>query len=571
MKRTIVALLIGACLTVMPGTAAVAGETNPLLQAVPADAWVVVAIPSLSEFDKRLTNYSQAVNSPTAGMSMLMMAKGALGMFTGVDDNGGFAVVLMPLDSVDNVDDNIAMLIPTTDLTALLSTMQPEDAGDGISKISMQGEESYAAAKGKFAVLSPNIDVVKAILASKAGADSAMSPFLKERFGKDDLVIWANAKQVSSSTLFEQTFMPMLLSAGEAQNSAKSIERSVAMLRSFKNVQVSLRLDPQGLVFASYVDADAGSEADKAIRSLKASPGSALLGLPGESYVAAVGTLVSSDLAKMCADAIEDAVPTLASCADESMAETVTKLASIVKNMALNMRSVGVGVNALPESEDGLVALTLVMGLEGNAKSLLDSASELYNTIMISMPEEEAAGMKEAIAYKIGTEGENVHQLTLNPAALGAGEDEVNAMVKVLGKEGVSIRFAAVGSKHVAITLGGGKVHLGNVTKLIQTGGAPLKDEAGIKKVAAGYPGNRFTEGYLSASAASQLASTIGKAVDEEVPFALPPIETPIAFYGVVTEGGGEHVELLIPMDLIKAGVQMFTQQMGGGGGGPPM
>ena len=62
-----------------------------MFQAVPADAWGMVAVRNLGELDKKLMMLGQATNNPMAGMSTLMMVKGMLGLMSGIDDSGGVA------------------------------------------------------------------------------------------------------------------------------------------------------------------------------------------------------------------------------------------------------------------------------------------------------------------------------------------------------------------------------------------------------------------------------------------------------------------------------------------------
>ena len=297
MKRSLLIVLAACCLVPPLTPAARAAGPNELLQAVPDNAWGMVSVRSLAELDKKLMNLSQMVNAPTAGFSPLAMAKGALGLLLGVNDDGGVALVVMPAEDLGAVKDAMAILIPTTNYAELLSLLEPEEVGDGLSKVLLAGNESYVAQKGSFAVAGPTPEAVKAVLAAEKGVVGRLSPYQVERWEKDDLTVWLNLEAFTASPVFA-TYV----------GTAQAVGMDLQWLGEFKSAQLSLRLAPEGIGLGVYYDCQADSQMGQALASIKPKAGTLLTGLPADSMVFAYGQVGSKEGSAYAARWVEKAM-----------------------------------------------------------------------------------------------------------------------------------------------------------------------------------------------------------------------------------------------------------------------
>ena len=555
MKRSLLIVLAACCLVPPLAPAARAGGANELLQAVPDNAWGMVSVRSLAELDKKLMNLSQMVNAPTAGFSPLAMAKGALGLLLGVNDDGGVALVVMPAEDLGAVKDATAILIPTTNYAELLSLLEPEEVGDGLSKVLLAGNESYVAQKGNFAVAGPTPEAVKAVLAAQTGVVGRLSPYQVERWEKDDLTVWLNLEAFTAS--------PVFATYGET---AQATGMDLQWLTEFKSAQLSLRLAPEGIGLGVYYDCQAGSEMGQALASIKPKDGTLLTGLPADSMVFAYGQVGSKEGSAYAARWVEKAMAKVPVA--ESAQEGFDKIRDASQRMVAGMRSVAFGVNGLPGGADGLVAVTAVLGVDGDATGFLGSLGEMVQTVPGLLRPEEAPGETVGfVAYKSGAEEGGVDHLVFDSAAMGISEDELAQMTKVLGQDGLLFRLSAVGANDVVVTLGGGSELMKQVTTLVKSGQAPLTDRAEVKQASAAMPTERTAEGYLSANGLAELVGAIAKAVGDEVPFEMPPVTKPVMMYSCPTQGGGLQTDVLLPVEVLKAAGQAA---MGTMGGGPP-
>ena len=540
-----------------------AGEGNALLNAVPGDAWAVISVRSLAEFDKKLSNLSMMANAPMAGMSYLAMAKGMLGFMSGIDDNGSAALVVMPAETPETISQHLVFLLPVSDYSQLFSMQTPEDVGDGVSKILVSGSDTYAAQKGSFAILGPTVESVNAVRKSTTGVVSKFTPHQLARWSADDLTLWGNFGDLTASPMFD-------MASAMAQGSGMSLD----WLRDFQAGQLSLAFGPEGIKIGVYYNAKPGTPMAKAMASVKPPAGSLLTGLPADGFVGGMGSVSSKENSeygaaycdKMFAEALQspEAPPFLGT------------LQPLVHKMVASFRSVAVSVNQLKEGSDGVLSVTAVVSVDGGSDAFLGSIGETIAAVRAGLSEENAAMMDSALEHKRQAEGGSVDHLVIHPEALDATEEDVATMNKVLGSEGLLIRMAPVTADRVAFTLGGGPAQAEGVAALVKGSQAPLADSAVVK--AAAVPADRVAEGYLSANGVMDLATAIAQATGDMAPPPMPPVDKPVSFFSRAVEGGGLQTDIVLPIELIKALSQMAMGMMGpgagpgpaGGPGGPP-
>ena len=567
MKRlfALALLLVTVVLPTVPLRAA-EGPAD-VLAAAPSEAWAVIYVRQVGEMDQKLNSLVQQLNAPIPFQNPVTMGLSMLGFVSGVDNAGSVGIVLLPSPSFQALEDHAALLIPTQDPKALLSLMEPTEVEPGVSKVMLQNQEVFVGQKGGHAVLSSSTDALKMVLVSKTSVRSKLSAYQAKHVEKDDLVIWLNAQAVTTSDAFK-TVAPLLQAA--------NIDAS--MLTDLRTLALSLRLSPAGLGLGAYVDAIPGTACEKSMSSQKGTAGSLLLGLPKERYVVGYGAVTSKEASEMGANMLSKLMDNPQLQAMKLDAAKLTQAKTIVTALLKSSRGIAVSVSGLPEGPDGLITLTKVATIEGDAKQMLASVAELIGIIKGGLITDEAAApILAAIEYKAGAEnigGASVDHLVFDLAKAMAKEGEqaqeaVAAVAKVLGKDGILFRMAAVDATHVVMTFGGGAERFKSVAALVKDKQTPLADEGGIQRSRAHLPATRNAEGYLAVDQLLNVISAIAKAVDAPMPpLSLGELNAPIAVGAEPAEPGGAQMEAFVPMELVIA-VKDLAMGMAGGGPGP--
>lgn len=145
-------------------------------------------------------------------------------------------------------------------------------------------------------------------------------------------------------------------------------------------------------------------------------------------------------------------------------------------------------------------------------------------------------------------------------------EDDLEQMLKVIGKEGILFRLAEVDAKHVVVGFGGGAESMGRLIESARSDAAGLADDPGIKKVRAHLTSERASEFYISVDRIVNVLSRVAKALDEEeLPIKMPSIDAPL---GISSTGGSEwnRVDVFVPTELMVAVKNAILGMMMGGG-----
>ena len=560
-SRIALAACLFACLA--PATFAQRGEqpaaTADILNAVPANAWAALMVRNLGELDIKLSTLSQQLNVPAP--SMLMMAKASMGLMTGINDQGGMAIVLMPQPNFMDVMPGIAVIVPVSDFNAFTAALQGQDVeGEpGMKKIVITNQESYAAPYGAFAVIAQMPGAVKQVLAGDAGpARAQWTPHEVERFAADDVMLWLNGTSIVSGEAFAQ-IMPMMQMMSQGTFSPEQIQ-------GWRGTTVALRLDKSGLRLGFYVGAKEGSPNAAAMASLPTTNKSLLTGLPGEKYLMAFGMQSSKESAANTAQALSGALanPMVMSQVNPQSLESIkTSLAGMITDL----REAAFSIAALPTGPDGIVGFAKVVAFEGDAAGKCASFGDLLSQVtggMIQDPQMQEQ-ISQIVSYRAGAEtigGTSVDHFVVDLDKIPNAQPQwINEVKQVLGQEGVLVRVAAVDGTHVAATLGGGQARMQKVIELVKSNSAPLSANDGIRQVAGALPDKRGLEGYLSVSNLMSTAAEIAKIANEMPPPAFPNVSQPAAMVGGPVGQLGYQLDVLMPTELIVAFKDMAMSQ----------
>ncbi len=540
------------------------GTTN-VLSVIPTDAWAVVVVRNLNELDRKLMALSQHLN--VQPISALQMAKMAMGLSAGINDDGGVAGVLLPVPNVvGNYLGGLVILVPVTDYNALATSLQAQEPVEGVSKAMLMQQESYVAKVGDFAVLAQSPEPIKLLIKGQetAGLQNRWSPTQLDHFKTDDVAVWINAESILS----DPQIQPMLMILAGASGGSTTMEQ----IQALRDLMVSLKIEKGGVQAGLYVGLKEGTEPAKAMVSGGATTEPLLVGLPGEEYIFALGMHSSAEAAKYNADMILAGLsnPALKAKVD---AEKLEQLKQILQNTLLSVRHVAFDASALPAGPDGIVGLAKVVEVSGDAKVLARKFSEVVNLLasgLIADPEvQKAMTMVRYVEDAETVADVPVDHLIVDMSQIEEIKPEDLATVKkIIGQEGLLFRIAIVDDKHIAVTLGGSSKRMEAVIATTKANKAPLDDAPGVKAAAGELPDKRAIEAYLSVSRLMSTTAEISKLTDEQPPPAMPKVATPLALVAGPVGAAGYQVDLLVPMELIVALKDMGL--MGGPAPAPP-
>lgn len=598
----------------MGGMAAPAARDG-ILDAIPGDAWGAVIVRNLKGLNGKVVGIGQELGLPIGPGTMvgdpLMMLKGFLGIAEGLDDKGSVALVLLKMEelSADSLSRSMVLLVPCEDPKVFLDQFaaggeEPADAPEGaeekkeeskpddeqpaaapatakaghgtalpkgIVKISLMGKPSFAAVKGKYAVLAPELDALRALKTAKGAMRSALTP---ERLvlveSKFDLTLWLNMAEVGPAIrdTVKGTLMGLMMMgamadpslANQAQPAIENIEKFLDQSASF---QMGLAASKTGFALDFYVDAKPGTEMAQRFAESKGSDKSLLVGLPAEKYVLAFAATSSArpEDVKQASATVTGLLdrPEVKSACDPEKLEGFKKTLGEMIELAANGEWMGLSVSRLPEGSDGMIGVTAVGAFPHAGKKVVTLAGKMIESGLGLVTSEDARKVLDAIEYKADAEkvGEMpVSQLRVDLSKIpDAGEEDIAKFKKVVGKDGAMVRIATIGEDHAGMFFGGGPKRIEQVAALVKKGEAPLADDDGFKAIAPNLPkGKRFFEMYCAVDTLLHMVNDVAAAVGEaERPIAgeIPEMKAPVAVVGTVGKTWG-RVSVYVPMKVVK-------------------
>ena len=570
-----------------------AAGPKDLLEAIPDEAWGFVAIPKLSNLDRKLGALSEQLNFPVD--SPLMLAVGQLGIADGLREDGGLGVVVLDPTEYGTPPDMLVFLVPTTDSQALLEVFEPQDAGEGAMRIDIMGQELYAITKGGFVVLGPDKTSVKYVAEAKKGIRGTLQPGQIERYKKGDIFALLNLRPAIEMVkpLAGQVVAMLMMgamdddpTAGERiQNTAEEI---VNLLDELSSLEVSLALDDDAVTLSIFLTFQEEGAITKKIASCDAKPAALLAGLPKDAYMLAVGVRGTAG-EEAGESTLQQGLMELAMSRSEVGQvvdkEKMKETQKLSKALAAKMGNVGISVSVLApaggatqaaQSDAGMVGVTVVSEVDdvAGAMGLIRKLIESYKGVF---KDEDMAKAMSSLTCKPDAEkvGDvSVDHISLDLAAAAGGDEQVLGALevakKVLGKEGMLIRVAPAGDKHIVATLGGGKARIAQAVKDASSGKSPLAEDEGVQKARKKMPKSRMAEVYVSVN---QLLKAV-KAItgSEEVPI-MEDINAPLGI-SLSAEKNYGRLDVVLPMELVieiknVALSAIFGGGFGGGGASP--
>ena len=196
MRRTIKIRWILATVLLIAVPAAQAG-VPAVLQQVPVDAQVIIAIPRLAGLSKKLAIVNQKLGLNQLQMNnSLGFAKAMVGLMAGIDDDGGAALVFtalplpQPAQARPEGQPKAVLLLPVRDYKLFLSNFGPAGSeSDGINQIQIMNKPVFARRSGGFAVLGIDRQPVADFRPPPADAAGRFDRFGQQVLSKSDISI----------------------------------------------------------------------------------------------------------------------------------------------------------------------------------------------------------------------------------------------------------------------------------------------------------------------------------------------------------------------------------------------
>ncbi len=552
---------------------------------LPADAFAVICIPSLKQLD---ADYQQAIVDlglkemvqPPAN-SLLALVKGSLPIFAQMDETRPFAIVVMPATNMMEFNQKAAIIVPVGDPKAVVEGMGATAGEGGIYTGSMMGQPAYFALGDKRMVVAQSDAVAKAIAAKATGLDKVMKADELKTLEGLDLAIWINADQTMKVLKpMIDGFMPMMLMSMQATpTGAKQAEATKKQIDTLVDGMASLTLgislSKEALDLRAGMTSKPGSEL-AAQTKMKPTTESLLNGLPGDKYMAAFGQVVDPEQTRANMKHLDPYLDMLDGV-EALDKDKVGQLKAAIKEIFPMMAGARGIIQTLNGGSSGLIGFGMLIDTADSAKFIelhakaIETAKGLASTANDPSMDEEAKKMIAALTYKADAEeiaGAKVGQLKFDLTQVPDMDDEQRAQLeKVIGKDGLLIRSAAVDGKVVAITFGGGAEYMGKIIETAKKKDAPLDANAGITKVNALLTKERASVVYVAIDQIFAGVNRIAKELEEEeIPVTMPALQSPIA---VSTTGGNEwsRFDLVLPTEVLKAGKDAVMAMMEGGEG----
>jgi hypothetical protein len=178
--------------------------------------------------------------------------------------------------------------------------------------------------------------------------------------------------------------------------------------------------------------------------------------------------------------------------------------------------------------------------------------------VLGAVTDEDVKKVLDNVQYKADAEkvaGMSVDHVYVDlPKIQDVDEADITAIKKIVGKDGLLVRLAALGDDHVAMLFGGGSKRVEQVAELLKKGEMPLVEDDGLKAIAPHLPkGKRFFEMYIAGDTAMKMINEVAVAAGEDKPITveIPEIKAPLAVVGTV-EKDAQRVTIFAPMKLIK-------------------
>jgi len=522
--------------TVTPAEPSAVRTGSPeILSALPVDVVFAVTVRDLAQCDGKLTKLMERLGFPISPYTLL---KGALGIVSGLNDDGSAAVAVMAPGPAGAASKRIVLILPTTDRAALLTFLNPRPVDESYVQVTLRGRETYVGTKGRFTVFGPDIETVRHVVNAKTRLVDRFSTHLLKQFGANDVSLWVNVASLASGALGERPIAWLQRTFG------------VESLKQYESFQWSSRFETDGL----YLELSAARAEPSRTAKRRETTDSLLTGLPNERFIMALGLLDDNGGARL--SSMTNRIISASTAFGVIEPSRSAALARAYESVVGKITEASASVSLLPDGSDGRIALTKVLRTRGDGRAVLDDVEGILN-VLKSGPfvDPRINRVAEKIEYRRAAETSGtviIDHLSVNLSEFEGIDHE--ALKKLLGPEGYLTRIGVVDGNSVVIALGGGLVRFNEVMALVRAKKAPLTEDPGIRQSAKKLVGERSLEAYFSFDRCVRLAKEVLAATG--VPGTTPDMSelgAPVALTMHSVNPRETELRFFVPTDLVVA------------------
>lgn len=572
---------------VAPLAGSVARGGDPIVGAIaslPEDTMAFLVTPSLKHLD---ADYQQALvdlqlqaMTPPPFNSLVGALKSWQPALAGLDENGPIAVVFLPITNLMEINTHQVIVLPVTDPKAMLEGLGGKAGDDKVWDVTFVGQPSFATTADKRVYLCRSREVALKMASMKAGLDARLKPTELKSLEGLDLALWIDTDRllkVLKPQIDMMTAMMVGMQASSGPFGAKQAESTKKqidhLVEGMTSLLIGVSLDKAGLDLRLGTGIRPGSELAKQSKS-RTTNEPLLRGLPADQFVMAFGTVLHPEYAGEAAKQIDMYAEMLTGLegVDKAKADELKKLILDALGLPKAMR---VSVEALPPGDNGVFAVSVIVET-GDAKRSIDLQSkiiELGKSIASEVKVESAADEVKVIASAVtftadaeSIGGKSIAHLKIDLSKIpDVDEDDLEGVTKLIGKDGLTVRVAAINPSTTVTTVGGGAAYMERLIQSASKNEPALESIPSVKKSASAIPAERSGVVYVAADRLIGLINQAMKAVDEEeLPVSLPAGTSPIAMASTGGEDWG-RMDLFVPTDLMLAGKNAAMVMMGTG------
>jgi len=576
------ALIVATGLFISPVLAGddAASKTKDALKLIPADAMMFVSVPDMKTLDADLKRtftdleLTESVGLPDG--SLLAYLRANMPFFEHVDEDGSAAVFFMPASSIPEFQQKQVLMLTAKDADKLLEALNAQPAEDGTKTVALFGQPLHAMARDNHVYFASTGELAKTAVEATEGIDTKLQAEELDALAGMDVSMHMSDTFFKVVKTMADMFMPMMMQAQDADPfTAKSMEMNKKNIDMFfegvAGMSVGLGLGADGFSGSMGMRIKPGSDLAKQYK-LKTSDKPLVTGLPVGDYVFAFGGTVVREQMEVSFESLEPFFE-LTRDVEGLDQEKIGKLKDNFRELLLSMTGVHGVIESLKPDSGYLIGASMLIDTANSAnfiKRIEDHVTE--SKALIADADEELIDaqvkkMVESITFdrdaaKVADADVSVLKVDLGEVE-DLDEEEQEQLEAVLGDDGLTFRFAAVGDKQVAMTFGGGEEYLSRLIDSAKSGKAPLMEEKGVKLIMDRLPKEKSTVYIFAVDHGLALGQNIADALDEErLPLSNEPIDAPMGI-SITGSQGWMRGDMHVPTPLMKAVARMIRTMTG--------
>lgn len=566
----------------MPSVVQAGDRLAEALAPIPGDAVAFVCIPSIKGLD---ADYQQAIQN--LGLqpfvqppmdSLVGLLKARVPKLEGLDEDGSLAIVFMPAETVFELQFTQAMLIPTKEPKAMIEAMGGEAAEGGLWTVSLAGQPTYVALGKNRLIVARQAGIATAVKNATTSIAARLEPAEKKALEGLDLIVWADADRLLKlvKPMIDGLLVPILAmqqSAGgfDATSAAMNKKQIDMFVEGAASLTVGVSLDNAGVGLRFGITSKTGSDLARQTKMRNTSD-SLLDGLPATDYLLAFGQTADPDQSRAALKDL-DVLFSMGEEIEEIDSEKLKKARALIEEAVPMLTGLRGSIEALPPGPDGLFGVSVIADTTDGKKALelkskfIELGKEMLADAAEKTEDEWIDQLNEAVIYEKEAEeiaGVKVHRLRFDLDKMEEiDEEDLEAMRKVIGREGALVRMACVSPRTVVVGFGGGKARMATLIEQAKKNEPSLAKDEGIKKVVKFLPKERASVTYLAVDRILASVNRIMEALEEELlPVQMPAINAPLAMVGSGGDGWMQ-LDLFLPTELLVASKDAAMVMMG--------